>query len=138
MSSNSCGIKSYTLGTMARPSFAVALLGVAMLVVMTTHAASASQNSRDHISREEAREMLRSMVKSRAEGKQGMDSILPFLFLLNGGNFLQYSVAVIMAAAAFGTMAVNGILTAPLYKWTASGNACWTLDTKLTMGSDSG
>ena len=101
---------------MARPSFAVVLLGVAMLVVMATHAAAASQNSCDHVSREEAREMLRSMVKSRAEGKQGMDNILPFLFRLNGGNFLQYSVAVIMAAAALGAMAVNGILTAPLYK----------------------
>ena len=104
-----------TLVTMTRPSFAVALLGVAMLVVMTTHAAAASQNSRDHISREEAREMLRSMVKSRAESKQGMDGLLPLL-LLNGGNILQYSVAVVMAAAALGAMAVNGILTAPLHK----------------------
>ena len=101
---------------MARFCLAVALLGVALLVVMSVHPVAAGQNSRDHVSREEAREMLRSMVESRAEGKQDMDGILPFLFLLSGGHFLQCSVVIVMAAAALSAMAVNGILTSPLHK----------------------
>lgn len=42
-------------------------------------------------------------------------AILPLLFMMNGGQFVQCSVVVVMAAAALGMLGIQGMLKSPFH-----------------------
>ena len=63
------------------------------------------------------REALETRSDSSSSNKKNEDllAILPFLFMMNGSQYMQCSM-VVMIAAALGVLATQRLLTSPLHK----------------------
>ena len=57
----------------------------------------------------------RSGGQSYDEKNDNLINILPYLFLLNGAQYVQYSTVVMTMTAALGLLAIQGLLASPLH-----------------------